>query len=191
MYRSIRNLHLILGVFVSIPLIVYGVSAVQMAHPKWLPTSYSTARRSLELPPLVFNDARALSARLVESYGVRGELEESEVTADQIHLTMFRPGAVNEVNYTRHTGLTTIETRVNGIIAMMNRLHHLAGVTHEGFGFNVWGWLLGLVSIALIVIGISGIYLWFKLHSERVVGVILLTASLGFSLTLIVLLRIP
>jgi hypothetical protein len=191
MYRWIRNLHLILGVFVGIPLIVYGVSAIQMAHPKWLLASSQKTQRSLELPPRAFGDARALSARLVESYGLRGELEESEVTADRIQLTMFRPGVVNQVNYARQTGKTTIEIRVNGFVAMMNRLHHLAGVTHEGFAFNIWGWLLGLVSLALIVIGASGIYLWFKLHSERVIGVVLLTVTLGFTLTLIILLRIP
>lgn len=191
MYRWIRNLHLILGVFASIPLLIYGVSAVQMAHPKWLAASATTTQRSLELPPAAFHDARALSARLVESYGFSGELEESEVTPEHIRVTLFRPGVVNEVEYARQTGLTTIQTRANGFVAMMNRLHHLAGMTHTGLAFNVWGWLLGLVSIALIVIAISGIYLWFKLHSERTIGIILLTVSLGFSLTLMVLLRIP
>lgn len=191
MYRWIRNLHLILGVFASIPLVIYALSAVQMSHPKWLPASSTKTLRSLELPPLAFNDAQVLGARLVESYGFSGELEESEVTADHIQLTIFRPGVVNRVDYTRPTGHTTIETRVNGFVAVMNRLHHLAGVTHQGPAFNIWGWLLGAVSISLIAIGVSGIYLWFKLHSERVIGLVLLTASLGFSLTLIVLLRIP
>jgi hypothetical protein len=39
------------------------------------------------------------------------------------------------------------------------------------------------------VLSLTGIYLWFKIHTERIIGVILLTLSLGSSLTLIVLIR--
>ncbi|MFN7992546.1 MAG: PepSY-associated TM helix domain-containing protein [Bryobacteraceae bacterium] len=191
MYRWIRNLHLILGVFASLPLILYAVSAVQMAHDKWLPFTSVKSQRTFEMPASAFRDASALRKRLVESYGLTGELQESDVTSDRIRLTLFRPGVVHEVRYARQTGQTVVKTRVNGVVGIMNRLHHLAGVTHEDRAFNAWGWLLGAVSIALLAIGASGIYLWFKLHAERVIGVVLLAVSLGFSLTLIVLLRHP
>jgi hypothetical protein len=46
------------------------------------------------------------------------------------------------------------------------------------------------VSTALILLGLTGIYLWFKLHNERIVGAILLTISLSYSLTLMILLRV-
>jgi hypothetical protein len=39
------------------------------------------------------------------------------------------------------------------------------------------------------VLSLTGIYLWFKIHTERIIGLILLTLSLGYSLTLIVLIR--
>jgi len=54
---------------------------------------------------------------------------------------------------------------------------------------NAWGALVAVLSLALFVIGATGIYLWFKLHQERVIGAILLTLSLGYSLTLMVLAR--
>ena len=48
-----------------------------------------------------------------------------------------------------------------------------------------------LVSAALVLLGLSGIYLWFESHKERVVGAALLTISLGYSLTtLMILLRL-
>ena len=41
----------------------------------------------------------------------------------------------------------------------------------------------------LVILALTGIYLWFKIHTERVIGSILLAVSLGFSLTLIMLIR--
>jgi hypothetical protein len=53
----------------------------------------------------------------------------------------------------------------------------------------VWAVFVALISVALIVLSLTGIYLWFKIHTERVIGIILLVLSLGYSLTLIVLIR--
>ena len=53
----------------------------------------------------------------------------------------------------------------------------------------MWAFFVALVSVALIVLSLTGIYLWFKIHTERVIGIILLALSLGYSLTLIVLIR--
>ena len=48
---------------------------------------------------------------------------------------------------------------------------------------------MGVVSLSLLVLGVTGIYMWFKLHQERVIGTILLVAGFGYGLTLIVLIR--
>ena len=54
---------------------------------------------------------------------------------------------------------------------------------------NVWGVLSGAVSVVLILISLTGIYLWFKWKQERVIGAILMALCLVFSVTLMVLLR--
>ena len=41
----------------------------------------------------------------------------------------------------------------------------------------------------LMGLGLTGIYMWFKLHTERVSGAVLLALSLSYSLTLIYLIR--
>jgi hypothetical protein len=45
------------------------------------------------------------------------------------------------------------------------------------------------VALGLIGLSVTGIYLWFKIHTERVTGLVLLAISLGYSLPLIVLMR--
>jgi hypothetical protein len=76
------------------------------------------------------------------------------------------------------------------MIGMLNRLHHVGGLWHEYALINVWAVFVGLVSAILILLSITGIYLWFKIHSERVIGAILLTLSLGYSLTLTIMIRL-
>lgn len=48
---------------------------------------------------------------------------------------------------------------------------------------------LAIVSVFLISLGLTGVYLWFRLHNERTIGSILLAANLIVSLVLMVTLR--
>ena len=50
--------------------------------------------------------------------------------------------------------------------------------------------MLLLTSIGLLLMGASGIYLWFETHDERKIGSVLLTSALVFGLGLLVLVRI-
>jgi hypothetical protein len=45
-------------------------------------------------------------------------------------------------------------------------------------------------SLALIALGASGIYLWFRIHIERTIGTVLLAANLAVSAVLLVALRL-
>jgi hypothetical protein len=87
------------------------------------------------------------------------------------------------------TGDATVRENRAGFMGMLNRLHHVGGVKHGFWLTNLWGAFTGMVSLALFGIGLTGIYLWFKMHRERKIGAVLLAASLGYSVTLMVLLR--
>jgi hypothetical protein len=82
-----------------------------------------------------------------------------------------------------------VRTNIAGFIGMLNRIHHVAGVRHEYWLINVWGWFVGLVSAGIFVLGATGIYMWFKTKRERSWGLALLVLGLGFSVPVIVLLR--
>jgi hypothetical protein len=72
---------------------------------------------------------------------------------------------------------------------MLNRIHHIGGLWHEFNLVNIWAFFVGVVSLALLILGATGIYLWFKIHQERVIGTVLLTLGLGWGLILLVLIR--
>ena len=52
MYRILRNTHLLLGLFGLAPLVMYSISALQMAHDTWFPSLRpAVTQRALKLDP--------------------------------------------------------------------------------------------------------------------------------------------
>lgn len=120
---------------------------------------------------------------------MRGELAQVRKTEAGHAFRIVRPGTVYEVEYASQTGEAKVRTNTANFMGMLNRIHHISGFWHDYWLLNVWGAFVALVSAALILSGLTGIYLWFKLHSERAIGAVLLLVSLGYSLTVMYLLR--
>lgn len=188
MYKFIRNTHLLIGLFAFLFLLMYGVSAVQMAHNKWFSNKPAVSESEIALTPRVA-DARVVARELMDRHGVKGELAQVRKTGPGFSFRIVRPGTVYEVSYAAETGTAKVKTNVANFMGMLNRIHHIGGLWHEFTLTNVWAFFVALISVALIVLSLTGIYLWFKIHTERVIGIILLVLSLGYSLTLIVLIR--
>ena len=188
MYRYLRNTHLYLGLFCCLCLLMYGVSGVQMAHSAWFPMRPAVTETHAALPPQT-TDARRVARELMDRYGLRGEVDRPRVTPNQLSFNIARPGTVYQIDYSPATGNTRIRDNHAGFMGMLNRIHHAKGFWHDYWVLNAWGAFVAVVSAALFLIGATGIYLWFKLRQERLIGAILLTVSLGYSLTLMVLAR--
>ena len=60
---------------------------------------------------------------------------------------------------------------------------------HEYPPLNRWSAVSGLVSLGLLLLGATGLYLWFRNHSERWIGAALLGAGGGLAAVLIVWMR--
>lgn len=190
-YRTIRTLHLLLGLFFMLFLLMYGVSSVQMAHPDWFEMPPTTTEERLPVQAGAAYDARALAAHLMRDYDLRGELRNVSETDDGYAFRVVRPGTVHEVSYERGASDALVRTHVAGVMGMLNRIHHIGGVQHEYALLNVWGVLVALTSVGLILLGLTGVYMWFTSHRKRRrPGAVLLAFSLTVSLTLLVLMRI-
>ena len=181
MYRLLRNTHLILGMSGVLFVLLYAVSAVQMAHR--IPLTPEISEQDLVLPA-------GLAARpLVRTLGYAGEIGNTQMTPKGFRVTVNRPGTAYAITYDRATGQTHVRRDTRSFIAMLNRLHHQNGLHHEDGRLNAWGWVLALVSILLLMLGATGVYMWFKLHKERAVGTVLLGFNLIVSLGLLMALR--
>lgn len=188
LYRVFRNTHLLFGVFCCLFLLMYGISAVQMAHNKWFDLRPDVTTLQVTLPAKQA-DARVVARELMDGSGLRGDLSGIHAAPQNLTFNIVRPGTVDQVTYSLPTGETTVRENRAGVMGMMNRLHHAAGFAGAYWWDSAWGIFIAIVSVGLFVIGLTGVYLWFKIHTERLIGVILLVLSLGYSLTLLVLIR--
>jgi hypothetical protein len=188
MYRILRNTHLFLGLFSCLFLLMYGVSAVQMSHSLGFLMRPTVTTTEAALAPSI-SDARAVARELMDRYALRGEVGQVRATPAHVAFSIVRPGTVYQIDYDPVTGRTQVRDNHASFMGMLNRIHHVGGIWHDYWLTNLWGAFVGLISAALILLGITGIYLWFKIHRERVTGAILLVISLGYSLTLLFLIR--
>lgn len=178
MYQAIRNVHLLLASF-SLPfLLMYAVSSVQMTHTTWFTLRPAVEERQVTLTAGGTN-AREIARELMErDRGARGELTEVRERPEGVGFRLVVPGTVHEVRYERVTGATAIKTSVAGFMGMLNRLHHAAGVRHQLASMNVWGAAVGAISAGLLLLGATGLYMWFSRRRERLSGALLLALNL-------------
>ncbi|MDE3194738.1 MAG: PepSY-associated TM helix domain-containing protein [Acidobacteriota bacterium] len=185
MYKWLRNLHLIVGLFALPMILTYAVSSVQMAHRIRIPQSVTeeTLALSAGLAP------RAAAQQLMDQRGFSGDFGNAATTPSAVTFAITRVGTRYQVTYNPANGNTHVRTIDTGVWGELNRLHHLNGFGHQNSAMNIWSWLLAVVSVILLTIGATGIYMWFKLHRERAVGIVLLSANLAISLLLLIILR--
>jgi hypothetical protein len=187
-YPLLRSIHLLVGASSLAFLLMYGISAVQMAHNSWFRMTPAVHEERIRLAPRIAG-ARQLARELMDRGVVRGEILQTATTPLRSTVRIVRPGTVHDVSYDAASGITMVKTSIAGFMGMLNRLHHAAGLYHGYALLNVWGWAVAIVSILLIALGVTGIWMWWLRRQDRMIGLVLLGANLVFSITVLVLIR--
>ena len=190
MHKWARNIHLTIGVLTTPFLLMYAFSAVQMAHPKWFKLNRTTIKTTVAVTAAEAPDGRALARVLMTRAAVAGEVNRIDITKSGYRIRVTRPGAVYDIVYDSVASQANVTETKSDTVFVLNRLHHLAGINHQWGWLNAWGWALGLIGVLLFALAITGIYLWFKMHGEFAIGLVLLLISFGYSLALIYSLRV-
>ena len=174
MYQKLRSLHLSIALF-SLPfLLAFAISAVDFAHRKWLPHPNWTHQETLRLHPGI-TDARVLARQW------RGELASVETPPGALNIrVMTSLGRSQEIAYSIATGDTRITTSTIGPFTTLAFMHISQGP---------WAYVTILLSLGLLTLGVTGIYLWFKNHRERWIGAALLLIGAAIPLALIISMR--
>lgn len=166
MYRTLRSIHLCAGLFALVFLAVYAISALQMTHGKWVHMEARTTERSITLPPGL-DGARVAARELAQGFGISGELTAVRVTPGGVTFRVLHPGLVWQADYTAATGATRLRITDTGILGTLNRIHQMRGVWHNWVAYNIWAALLALVGCAILTLGATGVYLWWKTNRDR------------------------
>lgn len=190
MYRWLRNTHLFLGLFGCLYILVYGVSSVKFSHRSWFPTTTATKFSNVTIPEESGSSARAVARELMDKHGMSGDLIGGKETPNGFTFQLVKSGLRYVVDYTKSTHQARVATSRHDFMTTLVNLHVEHGLWHENMVRQALGIFAGIVSLSLVILSLTGIYLWFKIHEERTIGVILLVVSLGYSLTVMVLLGI-
>jgi hypothetical protein len=72
-----------------------------------------------------------------------------------------------------------------GLMGALNRMHRMQGL------WRAFPWIaaVGFVSLGLLALGATGLWLWFQNHRERWIGGALLASGIALAATLIVSMR--
>lgn len=188
MYPTLRTIHLLCGVFALPMLLMYGVSAVQMAHTKWFSMKPVVTEAKVQIPGN-YSDGRMLAQELMDRRAIRGEINSVTATPAGFDIRVVVPGTVHEVRYDRAAAEATVKTSVAGFMGMLNRLHHAAGLWHEYGVLKIWAVFVGVVSLATVGLSLTGLWMWWLRRQERAWGLVLLGVNVVFAAVVLALIR--
>lgn len=187
MYRILRETHLLLGLALCTFVLLFGVSSIKFAHNDWFSSKPTQTQLTVDVDPAHADTPRALASQLMAGQGYRGGLVDIHESDEEIRFLIGRMGTIHAVEYVPGSSQATVTRKVFPFNAMLTWMHTTFGVDHEYALHNVWGWLMLFTSIGLLLLGATGIYLWFKIYRERLVGSILLFGNLLFGMGTILL----
>ena len=115
---------------------------------------------------------------MMEEQGLTGRFNNLKKTEDGFQFNIGRMGTFHTIHYIDALRKVEIETYTRPFISVLLGMHMTFGFDHESWAYNLFAAFNLFVSIALLLLGGTGIYLWFKIHKERWVGSIILISSL-------------
>ena len=189
MYQLMRNIHLWLGLAFVIMALVFAVSSLTIIYRPWLPDGVDIAERTVQLQAASNATPREIALELMRDHDLIGELRPPSESDGVVKLQIVRPGDAAEVEYNRETGEAAIKTRHWNFLETLVQLHVNHGFWHDFMPSQLWAILSFTSSAGLLLLGASGIYLWFKNNNERLIGGIILLVSSVYGLTTLILTR--
>lgn len=186
-YSRMRDIHLLTGLFSIAFILMYAASALQFAHATWVDAKPVVTQGSVRLAPAL--KPRDAARALRQAAPVRGDLLQIRRTGELTRFRLSQPGVTHDITYNTATGQAELKTSRYGFAGMLNRMHTTAGLWHNTAAPNAFGVAVGLISAALLILGASGIYLWFIRRNEWKFGTLLMVVSLVWALGAILAMR--
>ena len=190
MYRLMRNVHLGLGLLVVLMALVFAVSSIVIIYRRWLPATPERSEMTIQLSAAAAASPRAAALELMTGHGLKGDLRQIQARGDTVTFQIVRPGEAAAVTYTPANGAAVVKVTRQTALETTVQLHTNHGFWHDYLPANLWAGIAFLSSVGLLLLGLSGIYLWFTLYRQRWLGGLLLGLSLIFACVTLVLTRL-
>jgi len=187
-----RDVHLYAGLFVSPYVLVFSVSVFFLVH-RWLPTAQprTSAERTVSNLPLPANLNQLSGRERIDA--LRPALDQAQVHGEvgwiqhlakenRLVIPVSVPGRSTTVTIDLARQDASIKERTTGVASAFIELHkspgpHLVAIRMNWFAMRVWSWLADATVYLLLLVTVSGLYLWYLMRRERRTGAVLLAAG--------------
>jgi hypothetical protein len=185
-----RQLHLWVGAWGAIAAILYGLTGLVMNHrfgdAAWPQgDSREVGRTSLMVPAPARASPEALSTWLREKHGLDAQvIRKPGPDAKGPPKWTLGGGTARaswSVEYAPGDTAASLKRSEHTVLAALNRLHKAVG------GGGAWVWLADSFALAMILLGISGVWMWARGRTPRT----LVLSVFGGSLAVLVLVLGP
>lgn len=141
--------------------------------------------RNIKLDASVMNDAKNAAAEVFDSVGIKGKGQPRPFGWTKLNFLASVDGELARVTYvlkdghvdvTRFTGDDGYTTR-----AFFLRLHTAHGQPPHWNGRMFWSLCVDAMAIAMVCWGLTGIFMWWQLKRTRMVGGLVIVASVAIA----------
>ena len=184
-----RKLHYYLGLFTLLFVWLFSFTGLLLNHQWkyaefWDSRQQSTSEREI-ITPAPGSDLEQ-AREILRQLGLRGEIEWTATRGDanRFDFRVSRPGHIVEVQTDLARNRATVKRIDLNLWGVMRVLHSFTGVRMDDSRNErdwiltfVWALAMDAVAIALILMVLSSLWMWFELRSRRLWGTIVLLAG--------------
>jgi hypothetical protein len=182
-----RKLHCYVGLYLLFFIWLFSFTGLLLNHSQWRFAEFWTNRRQSRQehqiqPPSGGNDLRQARA-LMHQLGIVGEVEWTTTRADQnqFEFRISRPGLICDVKADFQAGRATVQRIDLNEWGVLRILHTFTGVRmadrrnqRDWIFTEVWALAMDALAAGLIFMVLSSLYMWYRLRTKRLLGVLCL-----------------
>ena len=186
-----RKAHYYLGLYLLLSIWFFAVSGLVLNHAGWKAAQFwerreeRTVERAIEVLPA--SGDLAIAHDLMRQLAIVGEVNETRREADgqRFAFQVVKPGRVWRVEArldSARARVTAIRLDARGV---MDALHKFSGVrmddatrTRDWWLTRLWSLAMFAVALGLVVLVLSGLWLWWRLVPKRLAGAITLAVGI-------------
>jgi hypothetical protein len=181
MFVLIREVHAYCGLILLLFTVMYAATGYPLVHETEFNLEADAVVSTVSLDFAGDPDGDALYDYVASTFGVRGQRRPVEVLENGGRNLFFtRPGWTVRFEVAPDLRSAQVFTREGSLFQKTVQLHRIKGFS-GGPAFIVWGLMVDLVSLAMLVFVVTGIYLWWVRSKDRRFGWAMLALSWGLT----------
>src|SRR4051812_17162242 len=195
-YASVRTLHLYAGLFISPFVLIFSISVIVFNHPGLINRlnpvrPLAEVRTKLDRIPFDSSDLRTAKA-IIHKLNIKGEIDFISKNDSSISFPVNKPGLRTYIKVNTKNDSVLVTRKYEGPLRATTYLHSMPGQHNEKLRgdsafIKTWRVLADGIVYFLLFLTASGIFLWYVLKAERIIGFYSLAFGLLFFIGVLLL----